>query len=173
MDTLKVINKTIIDAGIVIQEYTEGEIVAYTFYKNNNLLGNIELSRSTEMIEQLNDEEIPVIRLRNIYVEDVFRGKGYSKLLIAYGIYMFREKYPDIQFSALDDDSDAATTPYKNLYWKFGYVPKDTYTKKIKKYKLARYAKQEQPEMILDFDSVIMKEFINNLILYGIRSKSS
>jgi hypothetical protein len=102
----------------------------------------------------------------NIYVEERFRGMGYSKLMIIYGIYMFRNKYPHIELSALDDDSDAALTPYKNLYWKFGYVPKDTYTKEnvTKIYTLANYAPQKQSEMILDFDSEMHKRFITQTL---------
>jgi len=148
----------------VIQEIVEHEITQYIFYKDSHEIGNIQLSKSTEMIEQVDDEETPVIRIRYIYVEEPFRGKGYSKKMIAYGLSMFRDKYPDIQFSALDDDSDAANTPYQNIYWKFGYVPKDTYRKNVNQTgELPKYLKQEQCEMILDFDSSRFKKMIHDI----------
>ena len=150
-------------AGFVIRETVEDEIVMYTFYKDSCEIGNIQMAKSTEMIEQVDDEETPVIRLRYIYVEEPYRGKGYSKIMIAYGLCMFREKYPEIQFSALDDDSDAALTPSKNIYWKFGYVPKDTYQNINKTDELEDYAEQTQCEMILDFESSRFKKMIRDI----------
>ena len=157
--TLETVKHTLINCGIVVQETVVNEITMYAFYKDS-VIGNIQMAKSTEMME----DETQVIRVMNIYVEESCRGKGYSKLMLTYGIYMFRDKYPEIQFSALDDDSDAASTPSQNLYWKFGYVPKDTYLKTNVKqlYKLPKHLKQTQCEMILDFDSAMMKRFILN-----------
>jgi len=161
--TLDTLRSKLTKHGIVVKETVVNEITVYTFYKDCEI-GNIQMAKSTEMME----EEIPVIRVMFIYVEELYRGKGYSKLILTYGIYMFREKYPEIQFSALDDDSSAASTPSHNLYWKFGYVPKDTYLKTnvTKLYKLSNKLKQTQSEMILDFDSAMLKRFILDLNTY-------
>jgi GNAT superfamily N-acetyltransferase len=144
--------------GLTVKETVRHPIILYTFYKGEEI-GYVQMSKSTEMIEE---EEIPVIRVMNIFVEERYRGMGYSKLMIVYGIYMCRNQYPEIQFSALDDDSDAAHTPCKNLYWKCGYVPKDNLKETI--LLLPKYLRQTQSEMILDFDSIMHKDFINNLL---------
>jgi hypothetical protein len=125
------------------------------------------MSKSTEMME----EEIPVIRVMNLFVEEIHRGMGYGNLMMVYGIYMFRNQYPEIQFSALDDDSDAATNPSNNLYWKCGYVPKDTYLKEniMIPYTFPKYLRQTQSEMILDFDSITHNYFMDHLY-YRIRT---
>jgi len=166
MGVLDNIKRMLVKYGITVEETVQNLIVLYTFYKGGEI-GYIQMSKSTEMME----EEIPVIRVMNIFVEERYRGMGYSKLMIVYGIYMFRKEYPEIQFSALDDDSDAATTPCNNLYWKCGYVPKDTYLKEniMIPYTFPKYLRQTQCEMILDFDSVMHKDFIDTLY-YGIRS---
>ena len=156
--TLQWIKNKVNLIGITVKEKVVGQIVLYTFYKSE-IIGYVQMSKSTETMV----EEIPVIRVMNLFVEERFRGMGYSKLIIVYGIYMFRNQYPEIHFSALDDDSDASTTPCNNLYWKCGYVPKDTYSKENVEYKLANYAEQIQSEMILDFDSVMHKSFMDNL----------
>ena len=169
--TLDMLHRKLTIYGIVVEETVVNDITMYTFYKDD-IIGNIQMVKSIEMI---GEEETPVIRVMYIYVEELQRGKGYSKLMITYGIYMFREKYPEIQLSALDDDSDAASTPSTNLYWKFGYVPKDTYlkTKVNKLYKIPKYLKQTQTEMILDFDSSMMKRFILDLNKYPFQLNKS
>ena len=170
MDVLNNIKRMLVKYGITVEETVQHTIVLYTFYKGDEI-GYIQMSKSTEDIME---EEIPVIRVMNIFVEERYRGMGYSKLMIVYGIYMFRNQYHEIQFSALDDDSDAATTPCNNLYWKCGYVPKDTYLKEniMIPYTFPKYLRQTQSEMILDFDSVMHKDFID-ILYYGIRGQFS
>ena len=156
MAVLDNIKRMLMKYGITVEETVHNLIVLYTFYKGDEI-GYVQMSKSTEMMEE---EEIPVIRVMQIFVEERYRGMGYSKLMMIYGVYMFRKQYPEIQFSALDDDSDAATTPCNNLYWKCGYVPKDTYLKENTMIPLPKYLQQTQSEMILDFDSVMHKDFI-------------
>jgi hypothetical protein len=152
---LESLHKKMNTLGITVKEMSQGNIVRYDFYVGTREIGDIQLSESTEMVEHLSTDEIPVIRLRNIYINEECRGKGYSKLMIIYGIYTFREKFPDIQYSALDDDSDAALTPSKNLYWNFGYVLRDTPT-----LTLPDCIPAIQSELLLDFKSKRMLEFI-------------
>jgi hypothetical protein len=144
--------------GISVKEMQRG-IVRYDFYVGSQEIGNIQLAESTEMVEHLSTEEIPVIRLLNIYINEECRGKGYSKLMMIYGIYTFREKFPHIQYSALDDDSDAALTPSKNLYWTFGYVLRDMPTDT-----LPDFIKPTQSELLLDFKSKRMSKFIDDVL---------
>ena len=157
MNILDSIKHRLADYGITVKETVRHPIILYTFYKGEEI-GYVQMSKSTEMIE----EEIPVIRVMNLFIEERYRGMGYSKLLIIYGIYMFRNLYPEIQLSALDDDSDAAHTPCNNLYWKCGYVPKDSSNETI--LPLPQYLLQTQSEMILYFESTIHKHFIDNLL---------
>jgi hypothetical protein len=156
VNVLALLHKKMDTLGITVKEMSQDNIVRYDFYVGSREIGDIQLAESTEMVEHLFTEEIPVIRLRNIYINEDCRGKGYSKLMIIYGIYTFREKFPDIQYSALDDDSDAALTPSKNLYWKFGYVLRDTPTEA-----LPDSIPIIQSELLLDFKSKRMLEFIN------------
>jgi hypothetical protein len=159
MDVLDSIKQILVNYGINVKETVQHPIILYTFYKCEEI-GHVQMSTSTEM-----EEEIPVIRVMHLFVEERYRGMGYSKLLLLYGLYMFRNQYPNIQLSALDDVSDTSNTPCNNLYWKCGYVPKDTYLKeKETMMTLPHYLKQTQCEMILKFNSIIHKYFIQDIL---------
>jgi len=49
--------------------------------------------------------------------------KGYGSLILAYGLLYMKCRYPDIDYSVLDDESAQETQIKNNIYNKFGYTP--------------------------------------------------
>ena len=60
-----------------------------------------------------------VIKVLNLHS---FR-KGYGSKILAYGVLYMKSRYPDIDYSVLDDVSNQATSLKNNIYSKFGYTP--------------------------------------------------
>jgi len=60
-----------------------------------------------------------VIKVLNLHSEL----KGYGSIMLAYGVLYMKCRYPDIDYSTLDDVSNQATSFKNNIYNKFGYTP--------------------------------------------------
>ena len=100
--------------------------------KNNKVIASISLSTSNTKLAQYSTDKLEnkwfskrffmqkrVIKVLNLHSEL----KGYGSIMLAYGVLYMKCRYPDIDYSTLDDVSNQATSFKNNIYSKFGYTP--------------------------------------------------
>lgn len=107
----------------------ENTNVIYKAYKDEKEIAIIQLMISTDatIAHYKNNEWFGSRREKKhdaILVKWITSNKkGYGSLILAYGVLMMKRKYPDINYSILDDDSAGSIYKTKNIYSKFGYTP--------------------------------------------------
>ena len=127
-----------IDIRIQRNTYTTTESITITAIEiNDNNNNNIDiaditltLSPSTLAVYLKNTFQGKWFGKRTFMQKRVFKvltvnskRKGYGSLIIAYGLLYMKCRYPDIDYSVLDDDSAQETQIKHNIYNKFGYTP--------------------------------------------------
>ena len=133
----------------------------FTLFQDDTEIGNIQVMVSSAIIDDV-EVEIPAILVKWIEINDAFKGRGYSKILLLYGILQYKIRFPYIKYAMLDDDSDACITPSKNVYWKMGFVPA-TRIHSDEEIDLPITIKQDGPEMLLTFKSSRLYRFLNDV----------
>jgi ribosomal protein S18 acetylase RimI-like enzyme len=83
---------------------TESEIIAKRYY-----------TRSTKK------QVKKVISITSLTIETEYQNQGLGMKLLLYCLQTLMKKYPDIQYSVLDDCSDNSNKIKKNIYHKLGY----------------------------------------------------
>jgi GNAT superfamily N-acetyltransferase len=61
-------------------------------------------------------------QILSLGVEEPYRGRGFAKRLMIYGMCKMMQTAPSVQWWVLDDDSDASD-PAHNIYTSFGFEP--------------------------------------------------
>ena len=103
--------------------------VIYKAYKDEKEIALIQLMILTDAtIAAYNNNEWFGTRTEEVHDAILVKWvtsnkKGYGSLILAYGVLMMKRKYPDINYSILDDDSAGSIYKTKNIYSKFGYTP--------------------------------------------------
>ena len=110
-------------------EHNDGEIIITLL--NPNRVGYIKITSGPELVRVNGVEtETDTHRISYILIEDAYQGKGLGKRLLLYGICykMFYEElqgHPSVRYWVLDDDSDNANDPNKNIYTPLGFEYRD------------------------------------------------
>lgn len=94
--------------------------------------GHIQLGPSQDDLylatNRLRSTEPTTVNTMNVFsflVEKKFRNRGLARLLLIYGLCYFKDLYPEIDYSVLDDASDGSTMMTGNVYAPLGYEPLD------------------------------------------------
>jgi hypothetical protein len=84
-----------------------------------------------------------------------YRGQNLSSLIIIYGICNLKQKFPEINYVTLDDDSDRSSYIEKNLYTSLGFTFRDTIEMDMERPKRLKMSGPEK-QLLLD-DNFIEK----------------
>jgi len=100
------------------------DVIVIKLQKGNDI-GSIQATIGLEMNVKINnkEEEKDAINITWVGIEEKYRGKGLSYLLLIFCImyiYSITQKY---EYLTLDDDSDEAGKLEGNLYHKIGFKP--------------------------------------------------
>lgn len=112
-------------------EYGFLEVVAFE-YGTNNIAGSLQLGPSQSDLylakNRLRSTEpttVDTIDVGSLVVNEPYRGRGLALLLLIYGLCYFKNLYPNIKYSVLDDVSDGADLMTRNIYARLGYEQRD------------------------------------------------
>ena len=106
----------------------------YIFYLKTDSgisVGNIEISKLDDETVELSSagrhmrrstlDRAPVIKITSIVVEEDYKGQGFGKLILIYGLCVISQKYDNIIYAKLDDISDKRDDML-NLYSILGFT---------------------------------------------------
>jgi len=158
-------NKNIFLKEEFINEGLNKNINIYLIDKNNNTIGTLNGGIGEFYILE-NDESIETnaFSINWIKVEKEYQGYNLGTFLIIYSIYLCKNKYNDIEYIVVDDDTDQ-TDPTKNIYVKLGFIYKETKEEKMNDGQIIKVP--TGPEMqikISDFFNQSLNDKLNKIM---------
>jgi ribosomal protein S18 acetylase RimI-like enzyme len=128
---LEKVQSIVISKGYRLEMNMIGEAYVFYIYDNEIMTSNIQIYKSTGTIivgktrRKQELEDYDNFNISWISTEPPYRGQGLALLLLIYGICYLKQKYPDINYVTLDDDSDRNDRIEPNLYDSLGFGFRD------------------------------------------------
>jgi GNAT superfamily N-acetyltransferase len=129
--TLEKINHIIEREGFVLEHKHDLSTNAFIFvitYNNENV-ASIQTYLLTANIVDTSGVVIgvnlPAFSISFLDTEEEYQGKGYASLLLIYALCYLKLRFPHVNYSVLDDDSDRSTFKEGNIYNSLGYFFQD------------------------------------------------
>lgn len=140
-DTLEKIKRIIIEKeGFALLEREHDSYpnaFIFNITDNNETVASIEtyLSENANIVDRtiLTDDEkystkgvnLPAFSISVLDTDEGYQGKGYASLLLIYALCYLKLRFPHVNYSVLDDDSDRSTFKEGNIYNSLGYFFQD------------------------------------------------
>lgn len=148
----------------------------FNIYDNEIQISNLQISNSTGTIIQgitresnKNQLEVPLFHINWVSTNPKYTGKNLASLIIIYGICNLKQKFPEINYVTLDDDS--ARSPYieKNVYTSLGFTFRDTIEMDMER---PKRLKMSGPEKQLLLDDNFIEKAKNKIGIAGGKIKT-
>ena len=148
----------------------------FNIYDNEIQISNLQISNSTGTIIQgitresnKNQLEVPLFHINWVSTNPKYTGKNLASLIIIYGICNLKQKFPEINYVTLDDDS--ARSPYieKNVYASLGFTFRDTIEMDMER---PKRLKMSGPEKQLLLDDNFIEKAKNKIGIAGGKRKT-
>lgn len=148
----------------------------FNIYDNEIQISNLQISNSTGTIIQgitresnKNQLEVPLFHINWVSTNPKYTGKNLASLIIIYGICNLKQKFPEINYVTLDDDS--ARSPYieKNVYTSLGFTFRDTIEMDMER---PKRLKMSGPEKQLLLDNNFIEKAKNKIGIAGGKRKT-
>lgn len=148
----------------------------FNIYDNEIQISNLQISNSTGTIIQgitresnKNQLEVPLFHINWVSTNPKYTGKNLASLIIIYGICNLKQKFPEINYVTLDDDS--ARSPYieKNVYTSLGFTFRDTIEMDMER---PKRLKMSGPEKQLLLDDNFIENAKNKIGIAGGKRKT-
>ncbi len=117
----------IIDERIDELEYDNG-INQFILTRNNKMIGQVqtvitefEIITKRYYTRSTRKQEKKVISITSITIDDAYQNKGLGIKLLLHCLKTLMRRYPEIQYSVLDDCSNNSNKIKRNIYHKLGY----------------------------------------------------
>ena len=129
--TLEKINHIIEREGFVLEHKHDLSTNAFIFIitDNNENVASIQTYLLTSNIVDTSGVVIgvnlPAFSISFLDTEEEYKGKGYASLLLIYALCYLKLRFPHVNYSVLDDDSDRSTFKEGNIYNSLGYFFQD------------------------------------------------
>ena len=134
----------------------------FNIYDNEIQISNLQISNTTGTIIQgitresnKNQLEVPLFHINWVSTNPNYTGKNLASLIIIYGICYLKQKFPEINYVMLDDDSARSNDIEKNLYTSLGFTFRDTIEMDMDRRKRLKISGPEK-QLLLD-DNFIEK----------------
>ena len=108
--------------------YYDDGFSQFVLIQNDKMIGQIqtvitesEIITAKYYMRSTKKEVKKVISIISLTIETKFQKQGLGIKLLLYCLMTLMQKYPDIQYSVLDDCSDNSNKIKKNVYHKLGY----------------------------------------------------
>ena len=149
----------------------------FNIYDNEIQISNLQISNSTGTIiqgitresnkNQL--EDVPLFHINWVSTNPKYTGQNLASLIIIYGICNLKQKFPEINYVTLDDDS--ARSPYieKNVYASLGFTFRDTIEMDMER---PKRLKMSGPEKQLLLDDNFIEKAKNKIGIAGGKRKT-
>ena len=102
----------------------------FNIYHNEKVITNLQISNSTGTIihgitrasykNQL--EDVPLFHINWMSTDPKYTGQNLASLIIIYSICYLKQRFANINYVKLDDDSDKSLHMKQNVYNKLGFV---------------------------------------------------
>ncbi len=125
------VENIITNKGYLLPEPLENNgTYVFNIYHNEKVITNLQISYSTGIIihgitrASYNNppEDTPVFTIGWVGTETPYQGQHLGILIIIYGINNLKQRFANIHYVKLDDDSDNSLHIKKNVYNKLGFV---------------------------------------------------
>ena len=129
----------------------------FNIYDNEIQISNLQISNSTGTIIQgitresnKNQLEVPLFHINWVSTNPKYTGKNLASLIIIYGICNLKQKFPEINYVTLDDDSARSNSIEKNVYTSLGFTFRDTIEMDMERPKRLKMSVQEKQFLLYD-----------------------
>ena len=148
----------------------------FNIYNNEIPISNLQISNTTGTIiegitreSNKNQLEVPLFHINWVWTNPNYTGKNLASLIIIYGICNLKQKFPEINYVTLDDDS--ARSPYieKNVYASLGFTFRDTIEMDMER---PKRLKMSGPEKQLLLDDNFIEKAKNKIGIAGGKRKT-
>jgi hypothetical protein len=149
----------------------------FNIYDNEIPISNLQISNTTGTIiqgitresnkNQL--EDVPLFHINWVSTNPKYTGKNLASLIIIYGICNLKQKFPEINYVTLDDDSDRSRNIEKNVYTSLGFTFRDTIEMDMER---PKRLKMSGPEKQLLLDDNFIEKAKNKIGIAGGKRKT-
>ena len=141
------------------------------------LITNLQISNSTGTIihgitraSYKNPlEDVPLFHINWMSTDPKYTGQNLASLIIIYGICNLKQKFPEINYVTLDDDSARSSYIEKNVYTSLGFTFRDTIEMDIER---PKRLKMSGPEKQLLLDDNFIEKAKNKIGIAGGKRKT-
>ena len=149
----------------------------FNIYDNEIQISNLQISNSTGTIiqgitresnkNQL--EDVPLFHINWVSTNPKYTGQNLASLIIIYGICNLKQKFPEINYVTLDDDSARSNSIEKNVYTSLGFTFRDTIEMDMER---PKRLKMSGPEKQLLLDDNFIEKAKNKIGIAGGKRKT-
>ena len=149
----------------------------FNIYDNEIPITNLQISNTTGTIiqgitresnkNQL--EDVPLFHINWVSTDPTYSGKNLASLIIIYSICNLKQKFPEINYVTLDDDSARSSYIEKNVYTSLGFTFRDTIEMDMER---PKRLKMSGPEKQLLLDDNFIERAKNKIGISGGKRKT-
>jgi hypothetical protein len=149
----------------------------FNIYDNEIPITNLQISNTTGTIiqgitresnkNQL--EDVPLFHINWVSTDPKYSGKNLASLIIIYSICNLKQKFPEINYVTLDDDSARSSYIEKNVYTSLGFTFRDTIEMDMER---PKRLKMSGPEKQLLLDDNFIERAKNKIGISGGKRKT-
>jgi len=149
----------------------------FNIYDNEIPITNLQISNTTGTIiqgitresnkNQL--EDVPLFHINWVSTDPKYSGQNLASLIIIYGICNLKQKFPEINYVTLDDDSARSSYIEKNVYTSLGFTFRDTIEMDMER---PKRLKMSGPEKQLLLDDNFIEKAKNKIGIAGGKRKT-
>lgn len=149
----------------------------FNIYDNEIQISNLQISNSTGTIiqgitresnkNQL--EDVPIFHINWVSTDSKYTGQNLASLIIIYGICNLKQKFPEINYVTLDDDSARSSYIEKNVYTSLGFTFRDPIEMDMER---PKRLKMSGPEKQLLLDDNFIEKATNKIGISGGKRKT-
>ena len=149
----------------------------FNIYNNEIPISNLQISNTTGTIiqgitresnkNQL--EDVPLFHINWVSTDPKYSGKNLASLIIIYSICNLKQKFPEINYVTLDDDSARSSYIEKNVYTSLGFTFRDTIEMDMER---PKRLKMSGPEKQLLLDDNFIEKAKNKIGIVGGKRKT-